>query len=420
MRMVSINDHLWAVGMHWSTSPMRRLSWTELKRRAGEMGTGYDTVAFRPRQHAFGVSEGLHCEKARSLAAFLSMPSVLGLFAFEDEAGSAFWWVCGRRDGLNVGMGDQVFDSRDDAVSHLDSLRELLDIHQQDAVVYCETMEDSIKWLAPLLRVDIKARLLRSGMLVPLTAVSRKKKRLLIMLTLVAVAAGCIWWAVDVLESRELTALRETDRLARLSKAQRRAELRDHPEKYFEQEWTSAPLAEVSGGRCLVVVGDIPLYSNGWRLESVTCAGGLVNTGWLHQPGADFVNLPAQATLKDARHAVSSRALPPLEPGTRQGQEYPRLLTRDYASRHLYQLCQGTGTRLQLSFAAPEKRRIKDLKMDVVAPWRKGKWELRDVPSALLRDLELMRNLSALPGLVMEEIAFKDSVWTIKGAIYAK
>jgi hypothetical protein len=417
MRIVSINDHLWAVGLHWMTSPMRRLSGAELRKRAGEMGAGYDTVAFRSRQYAFGVSGGQDVERVRSLAAFLVMPSVLGIFPLRDTAGEPCWWVCGRRDALNVGMGDQVFESRDEAVLHLESLRELLDV-QPEAIVECETEEDSLRWLAPLLRVSLQARLFQSGMLGSLTAISRRKKRLLIMAAVAAVAALGVWGVVDMFESRERAATMEASRLARLNKTQRRADLRDHPENYFKQAWMTAPLADAVGGRCLAAVKEVPLYSNGWKLEYVTCAGGLLSTGWLHQPGADYVHLPASATLKDDRHAVSSRMLPSLEPGTRQGQEYPRLLTRDYAFRHMHQLRQSTGIRLGWTFVAPEKRRIDET--TIVAPWSKGNWQLQSVPDSLIRDLELMRSLSALPGLVLEEISFKQNAWTIKGVIYAE
>jgi hypothetical protein len=428
MRFVSINNYLWAVGLHWETSPTRRLSGAELKRRAGELGAEYDTVAFRPRQYAFGVSGGQDCGHARSLSAFLNIPSMVGLFTFKDAlSGELFWWVCGRSKNMTVGIGDQVFDSRDAAGAELVSLGNLLDIPLDNPdvpVVVRETPEESLRWLAPLLRPDMAARLSQRGMLVPLGAVSRRTKHLLAAAAVAAVTAVCVWGVIDMLESIQRTATMEASRLTRLDTAQRRADVRAHPEKYFAQAWTSAPLADVAGGRCLSAVEDTPLYSNGWRMEYVTCAGDALNTGWLYQPGADFVHLPARAKLKDEqppRHAVSSRALPPLAPGTRRDQDYSRLLTHEYALRLLHQLRRDAGARsVSLDFAAPEKRRIDDLKADVVAPWRKGKWELKDVPAALMLDLELMRNLSALPGLVLEEISYSGNIWTIKGVIYVE
>jgi hypothetical protein len=424
MRTVMINNLPWAVGMHWETSPMRRLSRKNLRELAIEkLGNEYDMAAFRPRQHAFGVSGGNpeKFERVRSLAACLEVYSFLGVFTLTDVDGNAFWWVFGRQNGLTVGMGDQVFTSHDDAVSELDSLRELLDMQEQE-IVRCETMEESLTHLSPLLMpVNLHAWLFRTGMLLPLNiTITRRKKRLFLFCVSAGIAVAGIFGIIALLENRAHEASVESARLSRLNKEQRNAEVRAHPERYFKQSWVDAPLADAVASQCLPAIIKTPLYSNGWQLDAITCAGGVLNIAWRHKSGADFVRLPAQATLKDARNAVSRYTLLDAPQGQRSGQEYPHILTRDYAARHLYQLCQDTGTKLKLTFATPEKSTIADLGIDVIAPWRKGDWELQDIHPSLMRDMGIMQALSRLPGLTLETINVKDDKWTIKGVIYVK
>ncbi|MDR2819468.1 MAG: type 4b pilus protein PilO2 [Desulfovibrio sp.] len=426
MRMVMINNLPWAVGMHWETSPMRRLSRKKLRELAIEkLGNEYDMAAFRPRQHAFGVSGGNpeKFERVRSLAACLDVYSFLGIFMFMDADGNPFWWVFGRQNGLTVGMGDQVFTARDDAVSELNSLRELLDMQEQE-IVRCETMEESLAHLASLLMpVNLQALLFRTGMLMPLNiTITRRKKRLFLICVSTGITVACIFGINALLENRAHEASVASARLSRLNKEQRDAEVRAHPERYFEQSWMDAPLADAVASQCLPAIIKTPLYSNGWQLDSITCVGGVLSIAWRHQSGADFVRLPAQATLKDARNAVSRHTLdaPQGQRLIRSWQEYPHILTRDYAARQLYQLCQDTGTKLKLTFATPEKSTIADLGIDVIAPWRKGSWELQDIHPSLMGDMAIMQALSRLPGLTLETIHVKDDRWTIKGAIYVK
>lgn len=68
-------------------------------------------------------------------------------------------------------------------------------------------------------------------------------------------------------------------------------------------------------------------------------------------------------------------------------------------------------------FDKPEQKVIE--KIAVLAPWQKGKWELKSIPAALLLDESLGRALS-LPGLILREIVFSSSEgWTMRGDVYA-
>jgi hypothetical protein len=75
------------------------------------------------------------------------------------------------------------------------------------------------------------------------------------------------------------------------------------------------------------------------------------------------------------------------------------------------------GGRLKLVFNAPEKRVID--KVEIVAPWIRGQWELSDVPAALVLDASIPDALTTIPGMTLESITMEKNNWTFKGAVYA-
>ena len=166
MRMVVINKRAWAVGMDWSSTRLEKLSRPELLRKARKVSPDFDMAALRPRQFGFGSSGGNPADwkRARSLAAFVQLPtSFLGLFTLEDARGETFWWVFAQQNGLTVGQGDAVYDTRENAEQQIASLTDLLGGFEQSML--CLTPEESRAWLEPLLRVGPAALLRRRGCL---------------------------------------------------------------------------------------------------------------------------------------------------------------------------------------------------------------------------------------------------------------
>lgn len=421
MRMVLVNKRPWAVGMDWSCTRLEKLSRPELLRKARKVSPDFDMAALRLRQYGFGSSGGNpeDWRRARSLAAFLQLPtSFLGLFTLEDVHGETFWWVFAQQNGLTVGQGDAVYDTREKAEQQIASLEDLLGNFEQSML--CLTPEESRAWLEPLLQVGPAALLRRRGCLESLeTPPASRRKPFVAVGTALALAATA-WWGVGAwLDHRDREAAQASARLAQMNREQRRLELTSHPERYFKQEWASAPLADAVAAPCMEALRAQPTVVNGWLLSEASCAGRAAAVVWEHQPGADFVALPENAALdkRSSRRAVSRFTLA-FEAVPRRGQDYPHVLTQDMAARHLYQLTQVTGTRLRLTFSPPEKRAID--KVEIAAPWIKGTWELADIPSALLEEPGLSQLLSALPGLTLDAIVYKNDAWTFKGRVYAR
>ncbi|MBF0515340.1 MAG: hypothetical protein HQK81_14945, partial [Desulfovibrionaceae bacterium] len=145
MRRVTINDRPWAVGLQWHLSNTKPTT-AVLRGVAQKEFPDSDMVAFRQRQWAFGSSHNRIREwlNVRALGAALKIPSAsfLGLFHLEDHEGE-FWWVFALAQSLVVGMGDQVFPTRQEADNWIHSLRDLLDFEFDETVV-CESVEDSV------------------------------------------------------------------------------------------------------------------------------------------------------------------------------------------------------------------------------------------------------------------------------------
>ena len=143
----------------------------------------------------------------------------------------------------------------------------------------------------------------------------------------------------------------------------------------------------------------------------------MLTVEWQFQPGADFVRLPPHASLESTRKAVSRIGHQPAF-SSREGETHGQLSSRAEIRSHLYQLTQNMGALLNnFQFDKPEQKVIE--KITVIAPWQKGKWELKGIPAALLLDESLGRALS-LPGLILREIVFSSSEgWTMRGDVYA-
>lgn len=419
MRMVIINKRPWAVGLDWSSTRLDKLSRSRLLEMAQKIDPAFDMMAVQRRLYGFGSSGGQpeDWKKARSLAAFIQLPpSFLGLFALEDVQGQSFWWVIGRQNGQNVGQGDAVYASRQEAEQELKSLNELLD-NSIAEVVTQDKPTRSLAWLEPLLHVGPGAVLRRRGCLESLQEAPRRVSPTVLGVGLAVgllIGGGLAFnaWREHQAEQASI----ESARLARLNKEQRRRELLAHPENYFEQAWAQAPLAVDVAKPCMEALLAQPTVVNGWLLSEASCAGRAVSVTWAHQSQADFLSLPAQARLKSPQLAVSRLTLATGRKA-RAGQKYPSLLTRESATRHLYQITQQAGSRLRLTFQKAEKRSID--KVELSAPWVKGDWTLSAVPGSLLRGNALWRALSALPGLTLERISFKSEDWTLQGNIYA-
>lgn len=426
MRMVIINHLSWAVGLQWTPPRLKSLGHKELLNIAqelrGDASPAFNIVARRQKQVAFGVSDGPveNWRNVRALAAFVpGCPSFLGLFRLEDVQGESFWWVFARHHGANVGTGDQVYASYEDAKTEINILSDLLRSRSRSGQIFeeqvtCSTPKESIAWLSPRCSLGVLHKVFGAALLLPLEKHPQRKY------TGYAFAAvlicGLAWGGNAYLEYRAEQAALEQARVQAAHKAQRRQQLLARPAEHFAQDWQQAPMADAVGVVCVDAMLALPTVTSGWLLHSASCSGRSLSVRWTHSATADFQALPVAARLESPRQAISRTSLSIVLP-PRSSQPYDRLLSQETVRRMLYQLCQSTSTRLQLSFQPPEK--IKVDKEDLSAPWIKGKWELAGIVPADILAGGIPTILANVPGLTLDTIVLKNDTWTFQGRVYA-
>ena len=414
MRRVIISKHQLAVGLQWYMGKSKQTI-TDLRRAAAKQEGSLDMVAYRQRQYCFGSSGGPVREwlGVRALAASVRVtsPSFLGLFCLEDKDGE-FWWVFAMSQGLIIGMGDQVFAKRSDAEEWILSLQGLLESGVAETIT-CETVDESLHWLTPLISIGPLSRLRgRNGYLRALQPIPGQRRTLIVLGSILVIGAlGGVGVKIFLKQQAGKRAV-EAARIAMINKEQRKKELLEHPEKHFPQPWLTAPDVNefvLRGTRALL---EVPIASSGWVLKEALFNGQSVIVTWSHEPGADYVHLPSGAKLTKPQEAVSRIKI------QLHHFEHSKiaLFSREECSRLLYQGTQILGAKLRLTFTAPEKKKID--KVEITCPWMKGQWELSNIPDAMLKDAALPGVYNTIPGFVPEAMAFNKNMWILKGAVY--
>ena len=456
MERVLLNEKLFAIGLVWAMPVKKFLSSRKNLRDhadAVRVGFGEDAPDMRamarhrlPKvrrrvwqtftgQEGFGdfADDWRPWAAARSVAACLDAPqSFLGLFPLElaaskDGEGRPAWWLHCRMNGVIPEQGDQVFFTREEAEEALTFFQHLTGISPEDCM-RPETVSDSMDWLAERCRLssaDVWAR--DKGRLLNLNrSLSRTGAlRLAVGLGLAAILAGGAFAAHYHVKRAEYEAARQ----AQIARAQRQKDLKENPHKFFGMDWQKAPLATDVARQCLPSLMELPLSSQGWSLANAECSGPRIALDWRHEEGGDFISLPdnGQLDAKNSKLAHSSRTVPALDRLTPRpdgpGTDHEMLVDMQTATGLLSQIAQDTGTRLDLKFAAQERKTID--KVGVMSPWHVGTWKLSAVPDLLMGvgDKDgLFELLAEVPGLTVTGIDLvggDDGGWAVRGKIYA-
>lgn len=415
MRSIVINTKTFAVGLQWFLSKEKH-SVQELRNIAAKDSPDWDMAARRARQYALSSSGGDYRDwkNVRSLAAALKMvsPSFLGLFYLSDKHGE-FWWVLALYQGLVVGMGDQVFTSRHDAETWIQSLKGLLNTEFEESIT-CETVDDSLRWLSPLVSGDIFSFFTpqKHGVLFPLKAVpGRRRNRLVAVITIILVLSGG-FGVKKFLDHQAGKRAMEAARIALLNKEQRRKDILAHPEQHFPQPWLHAQSVEEQIRNGLSVILALPVAARGWVLAGAAYDGKIVTATWGHAPGADYLAPPFHARIESPQKAISRH---PVQT-TLSSQRILALESRETVTKKLYQCTQLMASKLKLVFSPQEKHIVENI--DIVCPWIKGKWEL-EVPSSIILDASFPHFFLNMSGIIFEEVTLNNNIWIIKGEIYA-
>lgn len=408
MKIVHLDGKPYAVNLWWQVragaAAPRATMLLAARETARELKEPFTCVALRPQQYGLGFGT-LTGPNIPSLAAALR-PQVpmnqgfLGVFRLEGpDASDGIWWVCGISRGTVAAVGDRLFDSEEDARTHVRHLRDLFGASEEE---FYGTPEASSRFLVPLLTKDAHVE-----SLFPDPARHRWFIRVggLCLAVLLAGFGGKWLWDTRVQES----ALTNARQLMQ-SKEARRQEILAEPGKHFETSWLNTPPVASLRDLCLPELMAVPLSSNGWALESATCRPGNLVLAWGHRPGAAYTHLPREARLESPQKAVSRQKIRSLDP---RRADLP-LLTRAEATSRLYEITRQLKSRLKINWSTPEKKTVEEV--EVTAPWVHSEWQLEAVPSFLLTDGLTL--LGTLPGLSVTEILF-DTSWSLKGVVYA-
>ena len=149
-----------------------------------------------------------------------------------------FWWVIGVRKGIVSGQTDRYFDNRNDAESVAVSVQDSLGVPEMKSF----PKDDSQNHL--LSRIGRPKKTLMGDP----TALTYLKDTALIKLAkaaAIAIGLGIGWWSVDaILDYRATQEALEQARILTQNKEKRARELAEHPEKYFQSGWMTAPEAD--------------------------------------------------------------------------------------------------------------------------------------------------------------------------------
>lgn len=420
MKKIYIHKKPFAVGLHWFTGKTK-LSFGDIRRKATQEfrdDEAVDMVCFRQRQFGFGESGGnvRSWKGVRSLAAVLRITSqsFLGLFCLE-ENGRVFWWVYAMSQSLVVGMGDQIFESKIEAEEWILNLKGLLDSDFEESA-FCETVEDSIRWLSPLvpsLPKLFRRTKKRSEFLQALHSKHGQRLSLaLIGVLSVFVLLGVVGVKAFI-DHQSGKAAVEAARVALLNKEQRKRELLLNPEKHFLKPWITAPKIHEFTKVGLQNLLKIPLVSSGWVLERAIFDGKSIVAYWGFLFGADYLKLPFNGSLHKPNQAVSKTSLKLSTPDN----STVKLASRAECTRLFYEGTEVIGAKLNLKFNPPETKKIENI--EITCPWMCGEWVLSNIPNAMVLDGVLPNVFLHIPGMVIEEIEFHKDKWNLKGAIYA-
>lgn len=414
MRLVKLGGHLWAAGLDWFQVSSKKRDLSQLRNEALKLKAEADIpdmAAIRPRQYGFGFSAGIAGYRAANpLAGGIRLPSssFLGVFHLKDIQGESFWWVCAVRQGLISGQGDTICGSREEAEKQLAMLTDLLGGF--DEQVACATWTESEAWFTPLLTYRRTARLR------PLTGNSCFRRRLIAAgLAACLLLAGSIGLRAYMFHKEEQQALLASRQQAQ-AREQRRADLLAHPERQFPMPWTTAQPIRQTARECFDSMFSLPLSLGGWHLAGARCDGHTLTAFWDFQQGGDYRLLPPDAVLETSTRARSTVRLVSAPVGTRRDGDFRSLSNTAHIRRHFYQLTANIGAHLsRFDFEKPEKTVVD--KMELVAPWVRGFWELSGVPDALARDGSLAAALD-VPGLIVTGVEYEHG-WILKGEVYA-
>lgn len=435
MRLLQLASKNYVVGLHWdmpvNRKRKRKLTVSLLRQEIAADPTyaDYDLVVFRGVSQ-FGLGTGTSLDERRSwlgassLAALIQQQheSFIGLFLLHDVSFTPFWWVCIIKSGLVAAGGDVTFaiDELENVERHINDKKDRL--RDFDKEIRLDAYDSSLSWLTPYLRsqASFLEQALGRGRF-PLQLLRKKPNTPLWLALGGAGLAALMTYGVLLYQDRQMAERAAlTARLALEHKEALKQDLLQRPEQHFAMPWLSSPSIRDGWEQCLPAMMATPLSASGWSLAGLLCAKGTLRVEWRYEDGADYVSLPPRARLdaeSPRQKAVAFLQLSPVEL-TRPELPYKALPDENALRQALYQLAASMDVNITFDVAQPERRTVE--KMELVAPWRVGKWSLADVPAGVVLDGSLALALDALPAVTLHAVAYKNNKWTLSGNVYVQ
>ncbi|WMW66360.1 type 4b pilus protein PilO2 [Nitratidesulfovibrio liaohensis] len=413
MRLLDLNGRTYAAGLWWQVAEQpgpRKLLRAARATAESTPDDGYDCVVLLPRQ--FGLGQCPDKPAAHSLAASMRPPtaSYLGVFRLQEEVGDdGLWWVFAVRNGLISAEGDRLCQTRAEAISHANSLKDLGGPFDREETFpgMAESLSAISGYLAPR-----RGLFDRGHPVCPLNDDARRARQRRMTLVFLGCLALLSFGVNHWLDAREAARQRQAVQAAAKAREAARREAVANAARHFARTWLAEALPVPRTAQCITPMLQLPTVASGWRLDAATCGDDALVVTWAHQPGASYTTPPSGARV-DTRSATSRVALP----GVSGSVQDSALMDVPAVTSRLYQLTQDVAAKLRLTWDQPAKKKVEGV--EVVAPWVRGEWELANVPAATLADLSLARELQTLPGLVLASIEYRGGLWTIKGVVHA-
>ncbi|MCT4533759.1 type 4b pilus protein PilO2 [Halodesulfovibrio sp.] len=420
MRSIKINGKIYVAGLWWQVleGTKKKDQLTQIRANVDQFKEdNFNCYVIRNSQFGLGKLDGKIKGYPSLICALLdrSQSTWLGRFLLQDEDGKNVWWVCAVKDGKPLAEGDTVFNTQEEADSHLARLREISDWEHE---VTTDSFVDTIAHFTGLLKPAQRIR-------------SLEVKRIPVSVRLLVVALLCTgcYLAYSEYEAHKQAEFNRIQRQLNAEIAQqKRKALEESPEQFFPRVWENTPDVGHVAALCIPKMQSIPLYNNGWSLFMSTCdvtaVPARLNTEWNHTKGARFdalpviFNDPAQLDAQNPIKAHSTHVL-----NIRRERASKPLLSKEEAVGRLYQVTAAAQGRISVNWSQVEIHKVSDVigkPLQFSSPWRQCKWTLSGVPNAAITSQSLLTYLSELSGIVIKKITYLPQGWTITGELYVQ
>lgn len=411
LKIIEFDKTSFVLGLNW-------FSFTDKKYIPKKSQEEFDIYCISKNKKQMGLGKASRNDEylTNSLAASLKIETTfIGVFKLTDIDGVEFNYLLAVDNGIILADNCYSSEETEQLQNVLQSIRELGTI--SDEAIFFKTYEESLTFF--------RQHLLRSrkyfniNQIRPLYVSKKVSNKNLKLAATALLVIGVIYGIFYYLDMKNLAALRADLLFSKQSMEAKINDIYANTHKYFKMAWQDKNFPIDTYNKCKTPMLALPIVVNGWSLDKAICSNEL-SSYWKHNPQANYIDLPYDGTLQQnpkevlAKHPIDDVML------VQKDVDYTKLLTKDDSSKIMYQLTQNMAANLTLSFEKQEVREFKDLKISILAPWTKAKFEWKSIPSSLILNNSLFASLNTIPSLSITRIEYSNEQWSIIGEFYVK